>query len=98
MLRFIFLITCYSFVTAELKLEELVGISYVNYDFKTDQERDDYLNNKRYVNCTISGIKVASDGSIFVSVPRWRENVPATFAILDRSNEESPLLNPLDKG
>jgi sugar lactone lactonase YvrE len=95
MLRSIFLITCFSFVIAELKLQELVGISYVNYEFKTDQQREDYINNKRYVNCTISGIKIASDGTIFVSVPRWRENVPATFAILDRSNkEDGPILVP----
>lgn len=95
MLRYILLITCFCFVIAELKLEELVGISYVKYDFKTEQEREDYINNRHYVNCTISGVKVASDGTIFVSLPRWRENVPATFAILDRSNEEEgPILVP----
>ena len=84
-----------SFVLAELKLEELVGLSYVNYRFNTDQEREDYFSNNHYVNCSISGIKLSSDGTIFVSVPRWRENVPATLAVLDLSSKtEGPILVP----
>jgi len=93
--RAITFVSLYSFVLAEYKLEQLVGLSYVNYRFDTDQERQDYINNQHYKNCSISGIKVASDGTIFVSVPRWRENVPATLAVLDLSDKtEGPVLVP----
>jgi sugar lactone lactonase YvrE len=93
--RAITFVSLYSFVLAELKLEQLVGISYVNYRFNTDQERQDYINNQHYHNCSISGIKVASDGTIFVSVPRWKENVPATLAVLDLSDTTvGPVLVP----
>jgi sugar lactone lactonase YvrE len=93
--RAITLVSLYSFVLAELKLEELASMPYVNYRFNTDQERQDYINNKHYQNCTITGVKVASDGTIFLSVPRWKENVPATLAVLDLSDEtEGPVLVP----
>jgi len=84
-----------SFVLAEFKLVELASLPYVNYKFNTDQDREDYINNKHYQNCTITGVKVTSDGTIFVSVPRWKENVPATLAVLDLSNTTlGPVLVP----
>jgi sugar lactone lactonase YvrE len=94
MLRSILLLACFSIVLARLGLKELVSMPYIKYSFNTDQEKEDYINNRHYVNCTIAGIKVASDGTIFVTVPRWRENVPATFGYLDLSNIKDPILVP----
>lgn len=95
MLRYITVLVCLVYTYAEPQLTEYVGLSFVNYTFNTAEEKNYYIDNKHYVNCTIAGIKVSSNGKVFLSIPRWKENVPATFAVLDLySNDDGPLLDP----
>ncbi|KAJ3433688.1 protein yellow-related [Anaeramoeba flamelloides] len=63
-------------------------MSYVDYTFQTQEDRDDYINNKLYKNVLLAGIKVSVDGEYFVTMPRWKEKVPATLGkiVVDASN------------
>ena len=41
-----------------------------------------------------AGVKVSSNGTIFVSIPRWWNNVPATLNVLENSNNNIGLFRP----
>lgn len=41
-----------------------------------------------------AGVKVSSDGTIFVSIPRWWLNVPSTLNIFESVNNTDAIFNP----
>lgn len=45
-----------------------------------------------YRNVLVAGVKVAADGRVFVTMPRWNPGVPATLALV----EDEPLDGPSD--
>lgn len=63
--------------------EFLYSFKFLNYSFETPEQYKNYMDHKHFMNCTIAGIKVAKDESIFLSIPRWKDNVPATFVKLN---------------
>ncbi|GIQ87360.1 major royal jelly protein/protein yellow [Kipferlia bialata] len=59
--------------------------TYLMYDFDTDQERADYMDNAVYEHCMLGGVKVDHQDfgdTIYVSVPRWKPGVPSTLNTL----------------
>ncbi|KAL0479402.1 hypothetical protein AKO1_007595 [Acrasis kona] len=62
------------------QLELVNSWKYLDFNFKSEQDRTKYINQQHYKNCFIAGIKLDSKGDIYVSVPRWKPNVPATLA------------------
>jgi hypothetical protein len=62
------------------QLELVNSWKYLNFDFRTEAERTNYNTKQYFKNCTIAGIKLDSSGNIYVSIPRWRANVPVTLA------------------
>ena len=61
------------------EVELLHKFTWLNFTFETKDEYNQYFKNKHYEDCTLAGIKMNSKGEIFVSVPRWKSNVPATL-------------------
>ncbi|KAL0483803.1 hypothetical protein AKO1_014036 [Acrasis kona] len=61
-------------------IETVHSWKHLDFDFRTDTERDAYIKNQHYKNCAISGVKVDSNGDIYVSIPRVKSNVPVTLA------------------
>ena len=64
-----------SSTTPELKF----GFKYLNFNFRTKEEKETYMNKREYENCMLAGVKVNSKGTYFVSVPRWKPDVPSTL-------------------
>jgi sugar lactone lactonase YvrE len=71
----------------------LHGFKFLNFTFESAADAESYITNRNYTNCLLAGIKMNSKGTTFVSVPRWKDNVPATLSTLDESTTP-PLLRP----
>lgn len=67
--------------------EILHSFKFLNYSFDKPEQYQKYISNKHYMNCTIAGIKVDQNENIFLSIPRWKENVPATFVRLNTTTK-----------
>lgn len=91
MLLFLSLAT--AFASSHFESELLQGFDYLNFTFESSPDPEAFMKNYTYSNCLLAGIKMNSTGSIFVSVPRWKENVPATLSTLDFETSP-PLLRP----
>ena len=71
----------------------VAGFPWLNFTFPTSQQASDYVTNQDFSCCMLAGIKVNSKGLYFVSVPRWKPNVPATLNVLVQEHGET-LLQP----
>jgi Major royal jelly protein len=69
------------------------AFTVVNYTWDESHKYAEYLSSSRYIpeNNLIAGINVLSDSEIFLTVPRWRNGIPAT---LNRLNIETNTLTP----
>eukprot|EP01099_Mayorella_cantabrigiensis_P001744 TRINITY_DN176_c0_g2_i1.p1 TRINITY_DN176_c0_g2~~TRINITY_DN176_c0_g2_i1.p1 ORF type:complete len:450 (-),score=106.67 TRINITY_DN176_c0_g2_i1:148-1497(-) len=58
----------------------------LNYTWDANHTYSEYMENDWFIveNCIMAGINVDIDGEIYLTVPRWREGVPATLNILDQ--------------
>jgi hypothetical protein len=65
----------------------------LNYTWDKDHSYSQYVSSKKFIpeNCLLAGINVYSENDIYVTVPRWRNGVPATLNRLDMSTK---LLTP----
>mmetsp|Transcript_26972 Transcript_26972/g.45491 ORF Transcript_26972/g.45491 Transcript_26972/m.45491 type:complete len:422 (-) Transcript_26972:227-1492(-) len=59
----------------------------LNYTWDDAHTYADYVDSGKFEpsNCLMAGINVGRDGDIYVTVPRWRNGVPATLNKLERS-------------
>lgn len=59
----------------------------LNYTWNEKHTYNDYISSQKFIpeNCLLAGINVDIDGSIYVTVPRWRNGVPATLNKYDPS-------------
>lgn len=69
-------------------------MKWLNFTFENVTDYQNYMNNKVYENCMPAGIKISSNGTIFVSVPRWKSGVPSTFNVFEGSKDSIGLLRP----
>lgn len=60
----------------------VAGFPWLNFTFPSLQQASDYVTNELFTCCMLAGVKVNSQGKYFVSVPRWKPNVPATLNVL----------------
>jgi len=69
-----------SVVTGDQPEPELVlSFSFLNFTFSSHAAETFYFQSGYYQNCMIAGIKVnPATGIIYLSIPRWKEGVPAT--------------------
>ncbi|XP_069114662.1 protein yellow-like [Argopecten irradians] len=69
----------------------------LDYAWPNDTVKQDFIADKRFIveNNIITGIKVL-DGSVYVSVPRWKPGVPSTLNKLKTNpiNSEDTILEP----
>lgn len=68
----------------------------IDFAFRSDHEREYALISKRYIpeNNLPLGIEIYKN-RIFVTLPKWREGIPCTLAVIQKDqNEQSPLLVP----
>jgi hypothetical protein len=75
------------------QLELVHSWSQLDFDFRTEAERNVYLQNAHYESCVIAGIKLDSKGNIYVSIPRWRPNVPVTLAMVNNNTKQLMVKN-----
>ncbi|XP_060574161.1 protein yellow-like [Ruditapes philippinarum] len=94
------LVLVFCFVTIEMLQASQTGeivfeLATVDYEWKTEWEKQTLLFNGNYVveNNIITGIKVHKD-DVFVTVPRWRQGVPSTLNVLVPRTGKSPVLRP----
>lgn len=67
-------------VEAVLNPPEVVyQFSHVNYTFEMYEDTRNYYDNEYYKNVLLAGVKVQSELEMYVSMPRWKPHVPATF-------------------
>ncbi|KAH3756811.1 hypothetical protein Pelo_11399 [Pelomyxa schiedti] len=65
----------------------------LDFTWESEQQHAQWIATSGEKNCMPAGVKVSSDGDVFVSVPRWNENVPATLSKVVMKNGQ-PLLQP----
>lgn len=65
--------------------------SVLNYTWDATHTHSNYIETNQYIpqNCALAGIAVDKEGSVYVTVPRWRTGVPATLNKL----EKDPITN-----
>lgn len=68
--------------------------SFLNFTWRTDAEYSSWWKAGGYKDCMLAGIKVSSEIEYFVSVPRWRANVPATLNRLASDGQGGIWLEP----
>ena len=58
----------------------------LNFTWDATHTYSDYVSTNNFLphNCVLAGINVDKQGNIYVTVPRWREGVPATLNILEQ--------------
>ncbi|CAG9314426.1 unnamed protein product [Blepharisma stoltei] len=72
----------------------LYQFNWLNFTFDDPADAESYVNNQLYTCCMPAGIKMNSQGDIFISVPRWKENVVATLNQIVSQNDDALLLKP----
>jgi len=74
--------------------EVLYEWTQLDYDWPRAAMREEWIANEKFIpaNNALAGIKVFGD-EIFVTVPRWREGVPATLCTIIRKDGK-PILKP----
>lgn len=67
----------------------------LDYDWPNDQDRQNYIRNRSFIvqNNIITGIKVFQK-RVYVSVPRWRQGVPATLNEVVINSKGEAILKP----
>jgi hypothetical protein len=65
----------------------------LNYTWDASHLYSDYLSSQKFIpeNNLLAGINVDSNGDIYLTVPRWRNGIPAT---LNKFNQEAQTLTP----
>jgi hypothetical protein len=65
-------------------VETLYSSSIIDYAFPSDQVRQNMLQSGKFIpeNNALAGVKVYN-GSIYVTVPRWRPGVPSSLNLVD---------------
>ena len=68
--------TCYG-----LQLEEVASFSSLNYTWDVKHSYTAFVKSKAFIveNCLLAGINVDRNANIYVTVPRWKNGVPATL-------------------
>jgi hypothetical protein len=51
----------------------------INFTFQSISDAETYFNEEHYKSCMIAGVKLDMNGEIYVTIPRWKDNVPATL-------------------
>ncbi|XP_071444323.1 protein yellow-like [Hetaerina americana] len=88
--------------TAEGNFPEIFGWSTLDFEFPSDSARQSALRSGYFVPGNSQPIDVQAVGDrVFITMPRWKEGIPATLASVPRSPPGctegttcSPLLNP----
>lgn len=69
-------------------------MNWLNFTFENSTQLNNYMNQKLYENCMPAGIKISANGTIFVSVPRWKPGVPSTLNVFEGSTNNVGQLRP----
>jgi sugar lactone lactonase YvrE len=69
-------------------IQTVASFNRIEFNFPSPQLEQEYIQNKHYINCTIAGIKLDSRNNIYVSIPRWKHNVPITLARLNTTTNK----------
>jgi hypothetical protein len=61
----------------------------LNYTWDAKHTYDNYIKTNKFIpsNCLLAGINVDIDGSIYLTVPRWKNGVPATLNRLETTSQ-----------
>jgi hypothetical protein len=85
------LLLCTLFTTYTQRIGEtqiLHQFNQIEFDFPADSKLRQLYDTKNHA---IAGVKVDSEGTIYVSLPRWKPNVVATLATVTRDGYNSYL-------
>ena len=94
MATFIFLYLALSLSYASYNARILHKMNKITFKFRNQSETDDYMNNHYYRSCMPAGVKVSSNGTIFVSIPRWWLHVPSTLNVFVGVNNTDAIFRP----
>jgi hypothetical protein len=74
--------------SAALQATTLLQWDSVQFDWQSAAQKQKLIAQGFYIdrNCAIAGVK-SYQGTVFVSVPRWKTGVPATFHTLDQARQ-----------
>ncbi|XP_021352467.1 protein yellow-like [Mizuhopecten yessoensis] len=99
--NYIFTLVILILPTVQGKLDGQAQIVYqwksLDYSWQNDTAKQQYITDKRFIveNNIITGVKVL-DGSVYVTVPRWKPGVPSTLnkVIINPTDTNENILEP----